>query len=270
VQSNESEAGNGASLVQSQSKGTEMSSKGIDAISSKQISLYGEHANKLGYLHIEGSQFVRNCDIPELKMMQASYFDLPPDADGGQRFRAHSALRQNNDVIEEAAAEGYAQSKDYNYTEGGKVRLFAPIAPAVRQSQLLRRIIQIDASIVRATGIVPFDGPVKIGLHQVRYQPIDGIPSYSSPPWLHKDDEPAVFVHLVNASANLIGGDSVLAQSAREFQHVLRLQDPLDTLFLTQNLFHAVTPVGIESGPVGFRDILIVTFQPTVAAKLAA
>lgn len=242
----------------------------IDAISPEQISHFGDRANAQGYLHIEGGHFVRNCDIPELKMLQASYFDLPADADGGQRFRAHSALRQNNDLIEEAKVQGYAQSKDYNYTEGGKVRMFAPIAPAVLKSALLRRIIQTDADIVRATGLVSFDSEVKIGLHQVRYQPIEGVPSYSSPPWLHKDDEPAVFVHLINASANLIGGDSVLAPSAREFQRVLRLQDPFDTLFLTQMLFHAVTPVGIDSGAVGFRDILIVTFQSAIATKLAA
>jgi hypothetical protein len=249
---------------------TQFKSKSIDGIITEQLLLLGERANTQGFLYIEGGLFVRNCDIPELKALQASYFDLPADADGGQRFRAHSALLQNNDTIEEAATEGYFQSKEYNTTDGGRVRMFAPIEPRVLKSALLRRVVEIDAAIVRETGIVPFDGTVKIGLHQVRYQPIEGVPSYSSPPWLHKDDEPAVFVHLINASANLIGGDSVLAPSAREFQRVLRLQDPFDTLFLTQKLFHAVTPVGIDSGAVGFRDILIVTFQTAVATKLAA
>jgi 2OG-Fe dioxygenase len=78
-----------------------------------------------------------------------------------------------------------------------------------------------------------------------------------------------VFVHLVNLSANVTGGDSVLAPGKTSFQRVLKLLNPFDTLFLTQKILHAVTPAGIdEMGTVGFRDILIVTFQPAIESYL--
>nr|WP_166309199.1 2OG-Fe dioxygenase family protein [Bradyrhizobium sp. 2S1] len=41
-------------------------------------------------------------------------------------------------------------------------------------------------------------------------------------------------------------------------------------MFLTQNIFHAVTPLGIDEGTVGFRDILIVTFETISEQKIAA
>lgn len=240
------------------------------AISNEDLQSYGRRANEDGYLLIEGSRLVGHGDISDLKAFQESYFRLPPDADGGQRYRAYSAFNLSENKLTELAVQGYMQSKAYNEADGDKLRTFQPIEPAIRRSNFIRQIIEKDAAIVKATGIVSFDGAVKLGLHQVRYQPANAIPSYSSPPWLHKDDEPAVFVHLVNLSANLTGGDSVLAVSGREFQRVLKLLHPFDTLFLTHKLFHAVTPVGIDAGAVGFRDILIVTFEAAAQAKIAA
>ncbi|TXG96357.1 MAG: hypothetical protein E6R08_09710 [Nevskiaceae bacterium] len=239
-------------------------------ISQQELALYGPLAVKQGYLVLEGAQFCSAGDIADLKALQESCFRLPSDTNGGQRFRAYRSFTLTGAGLKESETQGYQQSKQYNYTEGGKLRTFQPIEPGVRALPLLRKVIAIDAAIVKATGIVSFDAGVKVGVHQVRYQPENGVPSYSSPPWLHKDDEPAVFVHLLNLSANSTGGDSVLAGGNRDFHRVLKLVNPFDTLFLTQNLFHAVTPVGIEEGTVGFRDILIVTFEPVVEEKLAA
>ncbi|MCK1526219.1 2OG-Fe dioxygenase family protein [Bradyrhizobium sp. 182] len=147
-------------------------------------------------------------EVTELKAMQESYFRLPADANGGQRYRAYRSYSLTSDRLEESAVQRYSQSKEYNYLDGGKVRTFQPIEPQVSRSPILQRVIATDAAIVKATGVVSFDAAVKVGVHQVRYQPMAGVPSYSSPPWLHKDDEPAVFVHLLNLSANLSGGDS--------------------------------------------------------------
>jgi hypothetical protein len=242
----------------------------IEGISNDELRSYARRANDDGYVTIDGTKYVRDCDIPALKSLQESYFRLPADADGGQRYRAYRPFELSANGLRESEMQGYLQSPTYNYTEGGKVRTFEPIEPGIRQSDFLRRIIEVDAAFVRETGIVSFGGVVNIGVHQVRYQPVAGLPSFSSPPWLHKDDEPAVFVHLLNLTANLTGGDSVLAAGKGNFQRVLKLLHPFDTLFLTQKIFHAVTPVGIEAGAVGFRDILIVTFQSAVEAKAAA
>ena len=70
-----------------------------------------------------------------------------------------------------------------------------------------------------------------------------------------------MFIHLLNLSANAIGGDSVIAQDAKSFERVIRLQDPLDTLCVIKTKFHAVTPVGLNSGLFGYRDIVLITFE---------
>ncbi len=243
---------------------------GSGPISQQDLAVFGPLATSQGYLFVEGARYCTAGDVADLKTIQESCFRLPADTNGGQRFRAYRSFELTELGLAESNTQGYLQSEQYNYLDGGKVRTFQPIEPSIRKLPLLRKVIETDAAIVKATGIVPFDETVKVGVHQVRYQPENGVPSYSSPPWLHKDDEPAVFVHLLNLSANSTGGDSVLASGNRDFHRVLKLVNPFDTLFLTQNLFHAVTPVGIEEGTVGFRDILIVTFEPLAKCKLAA
>jgi hypothetical protein len=232
-----------------------------EGLTSEECTILAEEIVRNGYSRLSGDTFLGSSS-EEVAAFQESYFRLPADADGGQRFRAYSrfCLRDRKLILSET--QDYAQSAEYNYTHGGKVRRFAPIESQVLNLDLLQRIINTDAAITKATGLVPFGGPVRIGLHQVRYCPSAENPSYSAPPWIHKDDEPVVFVHLVNLSANVVGGDSIIAIDNKTFEAVIGLEHPLDTLCVTQQKFHAVTPVGIRAGSSGFRDILLVTFEP--------
>jgi hypothetical protein len=75
------------------------------------------------------------------------------------------------------------------------------------------------------------------------------------------DDEPLVFLHLINESNNVTGGENTLGRSASYPEFVVKLDHPLDTLCLTQRHYHAVIPHGLRSGTIGYRDILLVTFQ---------
>jgi hypothetical protein len=81
---------------------------------------------------------------------------------------------------------------------------------------------------------------------------------------LHKDDENVVFVHLINCSENIIGGDNVIATDAKHMERVIRLERTFDTLVVNHNKLHAVTPVGCRGtnpNDVSTRDIILVTFQ---------
>ena len=91
--------------------------------------------------------------------------------------------------------------------------------------------------------MVDFNRPVRIGLHQVRYLPTNNSVSFSSPPWLHQDDEPIVFVHLLNLSYNTIGGDSIIAEKGQKFTQVIKLQSPLETLCVINTKKH---PLGLR------------------------
>ncbi|WP_234257490.1 2OG-Fe dioxygenase family protein [Pectobacterium sp. IFB5596] len=65
--------------------------------------------------------------------------------------------------------------------------------------------------------------------------------------WLHKDDEDIVFVHLINVSSNMLGGDSLIASHPRGIERVLRLEQLFDTLVVNHDKLHAVTPVNMRS-----------------------
>jgi len=214
-----------------------------------------------GYHRISSAAYLDATLLSELKHFQESYFRLLPDSEGGNRFRSYGRLVMIGSECFETSTKEYVQKVDYNYADGGKVRIFSPLERRVVRSAILRRLVEVDADIVRKSGIVSFDGPVRIGVHQVRYQPVAGEISCSSPPGPHRDDEPVVFVHHINESNNVTGGENTLGKSVHYPEFVVKLDHPLDTLCLTQKHFHAVVPHGLRSGTIGYRDILLVTFQ---------
>jgi L-isoleucine 4-hydroxylase len=185
------------------------------------------------YLHLPGRYYLNGVDSAaihnSISTLQDSYFKLPADACGGGRFRAYTKVTYNDGRWCPVETYGYSQSKEYNETDGGKIRRFAPINPSIIDLDMIQDIISKDAKLAAATGQVSLESATVAGLHQVRYRPTENDPSYSSPPWLHKDDESVVFVHLTNMSHNAIGGDSVIASDIRNYERVLRLDHPLDT-----------------------------------------
>jgi len=59
-----------------------------------------------------------------------------------------------------------------------------------------------------------------------------------------------------------VGGDSAISADESEYESVLRLGHAFDTLVVTNHkVFHAVTPLSLTSGEIGYRDIFLVTFQ---------
>jgi L-isoleucine 4-hydroxylase len=217
-----------------------------------------------GYAYIEGGYYRDRGHAESLDLFQESYFRLPADNNGGNRYRAYSRYTFKNGFLQSSNVRDYVQSREYNYTDGGKVRRFAEIDESIRNTNLIEDLIMLDLDVVRKSNLVSFDGTIRIGLHQIRYRPTGIAPSFSSPPWLHRDDETIVFIHLANLSANIVGGDNVIATSDRAFETVLRLEAPLDTLCVTRKKLHAVTPVAARNGGTGYRDILLVTFEPEV------
>jgi len=155
----------------------------------------------------------------------------------------------------------YRQSSGANNLDGGRDRTFPLMEGACLQSDLLQRLVRADLSWHDRT----WGGakPTVLGLHQVRYRATPGRPSFSSPIWLHKDDESVVFLHLIQTSDSLVGGDTVIAQSETEdVEAVIQLAKELDTIVLTRDVFHCVTPIGCAAGRAeATRDILLVTVE---------
>jgi hypothetical protein len=107
---------------------------------------------------------------------------------------------------------------------------------------------------------------VTVGVHAVQYIATRETPSTSSPPWLHRDDEPAVVLTVLGESQGLLGGDTILADMKGEdkptrITRVIHL-DTYDACLLDRSGFHAVTPMGVAPGyEVAWRRILLITTE---------
>jgi L-isoleucine 4-hydroxylase len=105
--------------------------------------------------------------------------------------------------------------------------------------------------------------------------------------WLHRDDEPVVFVHLMASEWNVcvlilqpvdltdlratdtvvVGGDNIIAPDEDTITDMVRLEWPMESLMLGHKVLHAVTPMMPPSHRRdATRDILLVTFQEEAKA----
>lgn len=238
-----------------------------------------EHAENLardGYAYIPADFYygnvLRDGDLRELR---ADYMNLEAEFglgeldpySPGNRYRSYAQLRIEPDStdFEYGVFEPYLQTAKYNPDTGGVVREYPLISAELQGNGLLRRLLRSDIEFLRAYPRIDADpADLMVGLHLFRYLAYPDAPAYSSPNWLHKDDENVVFLHLVGLSGNIVGGDNVIAPNGKQFETVLRLTDPFDTLVVNHDKLHAVTPVGTNSrNPVApaRRDVLLVTFQ---------
>ncbi|MCY8463517.1 2OG-Fe dioxygenase family protein [Bacillus atrophaeus] len=216
-----------------------------------------------GYSYIPADFYQQKTENTAVRELQTTYDALKADPKGGGRYRAHSRyiLAPNSDTLELDPDNGYFQSKEYNYDDGGTVRQFEKISDEFLLHPVTQYMINTNVEIARQTDLVEWEKEVIVGLHQIRYHVTPDAPSYSSPIWLHRDDEPLVFVHLFKLSEDAIGGDNLIAPSVKQIDKVLRLTHPLETIALGQKVFHAVTPVGTANEDGAHRDILLVTFS---------
>jgi hypothetical protein len=223
--------------------------------------------SKSGFAHIEPSYYLGTLGTPypqfDMKALQSSYKRLNLDPAPGNRYRAYT--RYNWDTKQSKLVKdtdnNYFQSKKYNYADGGKIRVFDNIGEGFLNNPVIRYLLERNIALAQQSSVVNFADDLSVGLHQIRYRAEIQNTAYSSPIWLHKDDEPLVFVHLLSLTPNLLGGDNVLSQDAKSIDDIIRLTSPLETIVLTKKYLHAVTPMGSANDTPAYRDVLLVTFQ---------
>jgi hypothetical protein len=226
-------------------------------------SLYTE-----GWLFIPKENYHLGDSITACTVFREMYSKLPLDPYGPGRARSHIKMRLDveSGELTVAGEQSYSQTREANDYDGGKVRVFARVSEEMLDSSLFQSIV--TANLTAMLKLFKVAKPiVTIGIHCVRYLAKAGDPGefasacYSSPIWLHKDDEPIVFLNVLNESPNLVGGDSLIACEKNHINHAFHLS-PLDGVLLTKNCWHAVTPMAAPTdGRDGFRDILLVTLE---------
>lgn len=180
------------------------------------------------------------------------------------RNRAYLKLIWNRyqDKVITAPNQAYFQSANSNKMDGGKVRQFAVMDKAVLDLPIMQNILHYNLQKIKAFPLLKHHPELIFGLHFIQYKVDQYGASYSSPDYLHLDDEPLVFVHLLNLTHNAWGGDNLIADlKTRKIINVVRLEKPLDTIVLTRDYYHAVTALGAREGEAR-RDILLFTVEP--------
>lgn len=234
---------------------------------------YATHLSRQGYAFIPGDyyrsteamQFSNKEDfLDELEELKKGYENLLLDPySPGNLWRGYAQCKKNEKgELTFGKFNPYKQTKAFNPDTGDIIRDYPLLPEAITRNRLFQTLLHDDLSLVDAyESIGPVDS-LTIGIHFFRYQATENEPAYSSPVWLHKDDEDVVFVHMINASPNMLGGDSLIASHPRSIDRVLRLEQLFDTLVVNHDKLHAVTPVGARenSGPAQ-RDIILITFQ---------
>lgn len=212
---------------------------------------------------IHASEYIKSDqDLVSLQTMMQMFEDnIKPD---GVRNRAYLKLhwhRQTN-AVTLAKNQAYFQSAGSNVVDGGKVRQFAVMDNKILSLPIMQNVIEKNLKIISEFKPLLQHETLVLGLHFIQYKVEPYGASYSSPDTLHVDDEPLVFVHLLNLTPNAWGGDNLIADlDSKEITNVVRLEKPFDTIVLTQDYYHAVTPLGSRVGEAK-RDILLFTVEP--------
>lgn len=198
--------------------------------------------------------------------------ELALDPSAGSRWRAYLKLQWDrySDEVVVADDQRYFQTAAANNMDGGKPRSFHAINPGILNDAVFAKVLATNKQFIRDYDALKQYDRLVFGIHFVRYLAKPGSISYSSPVWLHVDDEPLVFVHLVELSQAAIGGDNIVANCQGELLTAVRLQNFFDTIVLNRNIKHAVTPLGTDKDVDAYRDIILFTVEPDETNNLTS
>ena len=217
-----------------------------------------------GFEFIEYDTYINEENSASLHDLK-KIFDLELEKDQNCFFRKRAYLKlqwnRRGDQFYLPDNQSYFQSESANKVDGGKVRQFKVMDKKILDLPIVYNLVNKNLNMIREYEPLQCHDSLTIGMHFIRYIVNQNDASFSSPDWLHKDDEPLVFIHLIGLSRTALGGDNLIADENKKVIHVIRLENELDTLVLNQSVYHAVTPLGSKNG-VSMRDVILFTVEP--------
>ncbi|GAL10983.1 hypothetical protein JCM19233_1968 [Vibrio astriarenae] len=223
------------------------------------------------YPYVNGFKFIKGenllseyqlelNDISEFK----TFFDNNVKPDPYSPVRVRGMLKVEYYYISRKIAkskiQSYFASGRANDLNGGMCRTFNVIDESLLRNSTFRAIFSQHESLIREYCEVNDVQKANISIHFIRYQVKEGEASYSSPVWLHQDDEPLVFIHLVQLTENALGADNVISGLDDLPTNVIRLTNFMDCLIVDPTLKHAVTPTGSIEG-TAHRDVMLINLE---------
>jgi len=163
----------------------------------------------------------------------------------------------------------YLQSSSLNPEHAGNVRMFAALTEAQRTNRFLRWAIE---TCFRSLPWKQTRRSILVGVHIIRLEAQRGMPSASSPDYLHRDGEPWTFGFLLERHG-VVGGENVIAPAKLANIHPDELADravierftleqPLEGWVVDdRKVSHYVSPVRVVGDrDRGSRTILLIDF----------
>ncbi|ROS01708.1 hypothetical protein EDC56_2153 [Sinobacterium caligoides] len=221
-----------------------------------------------GFKFLNGrDQFDCNVELSRVRNHFIPFFDHAIEIDpfSSVRKRSYIKLRYNitTGLVSVADNQQYFQTGDANVADGGKIREFHQTPSEFIDTELFRVLLKNNKEYLERYSEQSSLEEMTLGIHLIRYDILEGDISYASPVWLHVDNEPLVFVHLIDLSLSVIGGDNIIADSNSNPTHVVRLENFMDTLILDKSVQHAVTPLSSKNGQ-SKRDVILFTVEDTI------
>lgn len=223
-----------------------------------------------GYRFISGKHYSEGISPEDLDAFRKFYDSQVADDPYATQVRDRGMIKlvynPFSSELRVSEAQNYFQTYGANDSDGGTVRVFPAISPDLINDNTFKKILEGDAQLMRVYCTRFNRTELNLSIHFIRYKATEGAASYSSPVWLHVDDEPLVFIHLIELTPNALGADNVISGMDNKPTNVLRLTAPLDTLVVDTMKKHAVTPLG-SSGGMAYRDVMLVNLEADVQQK---
>lgn len=223
------------------------------------ISLDNLHISNIFKNTYISNKYEKLCNSIYPKLTIDPYCAIGIRARAYQRFVYYTSSQE----IRISEDNSYQQTYDANNLDGGKIRKFESIPKDLIDSNFAYDVIKSNINYIEKNyPNILKNEELYIGFHTIRYKATYDKPSFSSPIGLHKDDEDLVFLHFISKSENLVGGDSIIATDKNSISRVISLNSFMETIILTRDFLHAVTPMGVNSKKEeSYRDILLVTIE---------
>lgn len=253
---------------------------------------YWNEMKEKGFIQFDIREELPSVSEEELALIKRTFESMPKDAyaQTNGRYRRFSRavimpwnlhlewLPSSYDEDGNEVAEYFQGDFNPEYKEA--YRKFPALPEAVRNTELLKQIIQYDFAQTHWNAH-DTDMPINVGIHFVRLiVEKDGDEAVSSPNCLHRDGEPFTFAHLIQRS-NVDGGHNVIAQiedtdkfpediDPSHIKASFEINETLSSYGVADKLVsHYVSGVkkGSGEGPA-IRDILLIDYQPTIVKPL--
>lgn len=196
----------------------------------------------------------------------ASFATLQPDrhmGDGGTyRFRAYSRFRLDGSGLTPLDGNSIFQELEDNPLNGGVLRSYEPLAPALADSPFLRALIGVDHGHVCQCDPAFGNSPLAVGVHQVRIVARGHTPGQPAPEGVHRDRERFTFQHFMGRH-HAEGGEFRAHDESKRVIFAWTQENCLDTVMFEGTTWHSATPIiASDPGVEGCRDIFLIDFEP--------